>query len=56
VYVEKIQPRLAGVPILRIARLLGASNGYAGDIRKGHRPHPRHWLALAQLVGIAPTG
>ena len=28
---------------------------YAADIRKGrHCPHPRHWLALAELVGVSP--
>ncbi len=25
---------------------------YAGRIREGCRPHPRHWQALAQLVGL----
>jgi hypothetical protein len=25
---------------------------YAGRIREGYRPHPRHWLVLAELVGI----
>jgi len=27
----------------------------AGRIREGYRLHPRHWLALAQLVGVSGT-
>ena len=54
-YGEKIQPRLAGVTIPVISSALGVSKPYAADIRAGrHRPHPRHWLALAQLVGVSP--
>jgi len=29
------------------------SRWYAGRIREGYRPHPRHWPALAELVGVA---
>lgn len=25
----------------------------AGRIREGYRPHPRHWEALAELVGVS---
>ena len=32
-----------------------ASIPYASAIRSGRRvPHPRHWQALAQLVGVLP--
>lgn len=52
-YREKIQPRLADVTVPNIATVLGISGPYATDIRAGNRcPHPRHWLTLAQLVGI----
>lgn len=31
------------------------SEPYATDIYAGRRlPHPRHWLTLARLVGVAP--
>jgi CRISPR-associated endonuclease Cas1 len=51
-YREKIQPRLAEVTVPAISKALGISGGYATDIRSGRRrPHPRHWQALAQLVG-----
>jgi hypothetical protein len=30
---------------------------YAKDIRIGKcRPHPRHWVKLAELVGVSPGG
>jgi hypothetical protein len=32
---------------------LGASRWYASRIRQGYRPHPRHWEALAELVGVS---
>jgi CRISPR-associated endonuclease Cas1 len=52
-YAERIQPRLAGVRISTLASALGVSRPYAVNIRAGRRrPHPRHWLALARLVGI----
>jgi len=53
-YDEEIQPRLAAVAIARIAATLDVCEPYAGDIRSGRRrPHPRHWQALAGLVGIS---
>jgi CRISPR-associated endonuclease Cas1 len=53
-YVQQIQPRLAGVTISALAATLGVSLPYAAYIRKGrYRPHPRHWQALAQLVGVS---
>ena len=52
-YLGKIQPLLAGLTNKAIASALGTSIPYASAIRAGRRvPHPRHWLALAQLVGI----
>ncbi|HEX2715673.1 MAG TPA: helix-turn-helix transcriptional regulator, partial [Candidatus Acidoferrales bacterium] len=54
-YREKIQPRLAGVTVTAIASTLGISEPYAAEIRAGrYIPHPRHWLALARLVGVSP--
>jgi hypothetical protein len=61
---EKIQPALAKASATAIARSIGVSRWYAGRIREGYRPHPRHWRALAELVcsraakltsGLRPT-
>jgi CRISPR-associated protein Cas1 len=52
-YVEKIQPRLATMSAAKLASALKVSEPYAVDVRAGRcRPHPRHWRALAALVGI----
>jgi len=52
-YTETIRPRLLSVTIAAISSALGISESYAADIRAGrHRPHPRHWQALAALVGL----
>jgi len=52
-YCEKIQPRLVEVTVPAISKALGISGPYATDIRAGkRRPHPRHWMALAQIVGF----
>lgn len=54
-YTKKIQPRLAQATRSAIAAALGVSSPHAADIRAGRRrPHPRHWQALAQLVGVSP--
>ena len=50
---EKIQPALAQASATAIAKRIGVSRWYAGRIRQGYRPHPRHWQALANLVGIS---
>ena len=56
-YLEQIQPRLAGLTLSVLSSTLGVSESYAVDIRTGKRiPHPRHWQALARLVGIEPKG
>ncbi len=53
-YRGKIQPRLTGVTVPAIASALGISQPYAAEIRAGRRrPHPRHWLTLAQRVGVS---
>jgi hypothetical protein len=41
---------LARMSTSAIASKIGVSRWYASRIRKGYRPHPRHWQALAQLV------
>jgi CRISPR-associated endonuclease Cas1 len=51
-YSEKIQPQLAEVSTSTIASRIGVSRWYAGKIRRGYCPHPRHWQALAELVQI----
>jgi hypothetical protein len=50
---SKIQPLLSNVPMSSIRSALGVSKWYASKIRKGYRPHPRHWQALAKLDGIS---
>jgi CRISPR-associated endonuclease Cas1 len=55
VFSEKIQPALAQASATSIAKRIGVSRWYAGRIREGYRPHPRHWQALAQLVGVSPN-
>jgi CRISPR-associated endonuclease Cas1 len=53
VYVNQIQPALAGISKSSIRAGLSVSEPYAADIRAGRRrPHPRHWQALAELVGV----
>jgi CRISPR-associated endonuclease Cas1 len=51
-YSQKVQPILASTSSSSIANLLNVSRGYAGNIRKGRVPHPRHWQALAVLAGL----
>jgi hypothetical protein len=56
VYLNQIQPALAGISNPSIRAALSVSEPYAADIRAGRRcPHPRHWQALAQLVGVSPS-
>ncbi len=50
---QQIQPLLAKIPASAIRSRIGVSRWYAGRIREGYRPHPRHWLALAQLVSVS---
>ena len=53
VFSEEIQPALAQASATAIAKRIGVSRWYAGRIREGYRPHPRHWEALARLVGVS---
>lgn len=55
-YSEKVQPVLAAMSASAIARQISVSRWYAGRIREGYRPHPRHWQALAGLVGVSAEG
>jgi len=52
VFSDKIQPELAKISPTEIAKRIGVSRQYAACIRDGYRPHPRHWLVLANLTGI----
>ena len=53
-YRGKIQPLLAGATNKAVASALGSSIPYATAIRAGRRvPHPRHWEALSNLVGVS---
>jgi CRISPR-associated endonuclease Cas1 len=52
-YVQKIQPLLRAKKVREIVAAIQVSELYAGFIRSGRRcPHPRHWRALATLVGL----
>ena len=51
-YAEEIQPLLAPLSASAIARQISVSRWYAGRLREGYRPHPRHWRALAKLAGV----
>ena len=49
-YSQRIQPLLSRLSTSTIARYIGVLRGYAGSIRKGYRPHPRHREVLGKLV------
>jgi hypothetical protein len=56
-YVQRIQPLLRGKKVREIAEAMRVSHPYAAFIGSGRRrPHPRHWEALAGLVGVSPDG
>ena len=41
----------------RIRTAIDVTHPYAAMIRKGIRiPHPRHWVPLAELAGVAGAG
>ena len=53
-YREQIQPLLKGISISAVAKALDMAWSYASELREGRKvPHPRHWLKLAELVGVA---
>jgi CRISPR-associated protein Cas1 len=52
-YVRRIQSQLRTIKVREIAQAMNVSKPYAASVRAGrHRPHPRHWQALAKLVGL----
>jgi len=53
VFSQRIQPLLTKVSSSVIRSRLEVSRWYASRIRQGYRPHQRHWLALARMVGIS---
>jgi CRISPR-associated endonuclease Cas1 len=55
VFSKQIQPLLADIPTSAIRSRIGVSRWYAGRIRKGYRPHPRHWQGLAEVTGVLPN-
>ena len=56
VYIDQIQPRLAKISASKLASALRVSAPYAVNIRAGRcRPHPRHWLTLARVVGLSKS-
>jgi CRISPR-associated endonuclease Cas1 len=52
-YSEKVQPVITSMSASVIALQISVSRWYAGRIREGYRPHPRHWKALAELAGVS---
>lgn len=54
-YSEKIQPILAQLSGSAIGRAIGVSAMYGSRIRRGDRPHPRHWQQLAKLVQFSDS-
>jgi hypothetical protein len=52
-YAEMMQPLLGPLSSRVIARHIAVSRGYATEIRNGRAPHPRHWQALAMLLGLS---
>ncbi len=55
VFSQQIQPLLAKIRTSAIRSRIGVSRWYAGRIRQGYCPHPRHWEALAKLVKYQQT-
>ena len=52
-YRSKILPRLSKFTVKAIRLALDVSHPYATNIRRGTAiPHPRHWVKLANFVGI----
>jgi CRISPR-associated endonuclease Cas1 len=55
-YGAMVQPLLAAFTLPAIAKAAGVSTSAAAKWRSGRAiPHPRHWAALAELVGAHPA-
>jgi hypothetical protein len=54
-YRETVLRSLKSIEVPVIATTLRVSEPYATEIRNGRVPHPRHWLALLELVADAAT-
>src|SRR5262249_61580055 len=53
-YSSKIVPALATLSKAQIRSALGISEPWAAYIQQGARvPHARHWIRLAELVGVS---
>jgi len=53
-YEQRIRPLLSLIPVPQIMSAIRVSEPCALSIRAGKRtPHPRHWLALAELAGAS---
>jgi CRISPR-associated endonuclease Cas1 len=53
VYVQKIQPALKNFSKAQIASVLGLNASFVYKmVNRGKIPHKRHWLKLAELVGL----
>jgi len=55
VFSRQIQPLLASIPNAAIRTKLRVSRWYAGKIRQGYRPHPRHWKQLAEMCEVVES-
>jgi hypothetical protein len=54
-FATELGPRLSGLRTIDVTRALDISRVYARKIVRGEqRPHPRHFAALASLVGVEP--
>jgi CRISPR-associated endonuclease Cas1 len=53
VFSQQVQPLLSNIATSVIRSSIFVSRWYAGRIRQGYVPHPRHWRALAKLVGVS---
>lgn len=55
VYLCQIQPALNHLSKTAVANALGVSKDYVYEIVRGDKiPHRRHWVKLAELVGMKP--
>jgi CRISPR/Cas system-associated endonuclease Cas1 len=53
-FAVELHPMLTPLPAADIARALAVSHSYSLQIKHGRVPHPRHFAALASLVGVEP--